>query len=204
MITEYPRGSEWRRWDLHFHTPSSYDVKNNVSNQKIVECWKNNELSVVAITDHHTMDVNRIKELMELSCKENITVLPGIEFLSDARGKEPIHFIGIFPETSDIEYIWGQLYNCSDLKKLQNSNKFQNEVYCDLSDTIKLVHELGGIVTIHAGSKSNSIENITNALPHYEAQKEDIFNIVDMYEIGKVDDIDIYEKNVFNTMEKNL
>lgn len=202
MTTEYPRGSEWRRWDLHFHTPSSYDVKNNVSNQKIVECWKNNELSVVAITDHHTMDVNRIKELMELSCKENITVLPGIEFLSDARGKEPIHFIGIFPETSDIEYIWGQLYNCSDLKKLQNSNKFQNEVYCDLSDTIKLVHELGGIVTIHAGSKSNSIENITNALPHYEAQKEDIFNIVDMYEIGKVDDIDIYEKNVFNTMGK--
>ena len=24
MITEYPRGSEWRRWDLHVHTPGTY------------------------------------------------------------------------------------------------------------------------------------------------------------------------------------
>lgn len=23
------RGSEWRIWDLHFHTPSSYDYKDN-------------------------------------------------------------------------------------------------------------------------------------------------------------------------------
>ena len=23
MATEYPRGSEWRRWDLHIHTPES-------------------------------------------------------------------------------------------------------------------------------------------------------------------------------------
>lgn len=73
MITEYPRGSEWRRWDLHFHTPSSHDVKNNVSNHEIVKCWKDNRLSVVAITDHHVIDVKRIKELMELSRIENIT-----------------------------------------------------------------------------------------------------------------------------------
>jgi len=32
---KYPRGSEWRKWDLHFHTPSSYDYQDKtVSNEK--------------------------------------------------------------------------------------------------------------------------------------------------------------------------
>lgn len=198
MTTEYPRGSEWRRWDLHFHTPSSYDVKNNVSNQEIVECWKTHGLSVVAVTDHHIMDVQRIKKLMELSYNNNITVLPGIEFLSDARGRDPIHFIGIFSETSNIDYIWGQLLNCTNLKNTLQKNP--NEIYCDLPETVELIHKLGGIVTIHAGSKSNSLENITNALPHAMAQKEDIFNIVDIFEIGKIEDINCYENNVFKSM----
>jgi hypothetical protein len=197
MTTEYPRGSEWRRWDLHFHTPSSYDAK-NVSNQKIVECWKNNCLSVVAITDHHIMDLDRIGELTALAHDENITVLPGIEFLSDARGREPIHFIGIFPETSSIKDIWGEILYCTNLKKLNTKNP--NEIYCNLLETVELIHRLGGIVTIHAGSKSNSLENITNSLPHSEAQKEDIFNVVDMFEVGKVEDIESYENYVFKSM----
>jgi len=24
-MTKIERGSDWRKWDLHFHTPSSYD-----------------------------------------------------------------------------------------------------------------------------------------------------------------------------------
>lgn len=32
------RGSEWRIWDLHFHTPSSYDYKDkSVTNEDIVK-----------------------------------------------------------------------------------------------------------------------------------------------------------------------
>ncbi len=33
---KFKRGSEWHKWDLHFHTPSSYDYKDkSVSNQDI-------------------------------------------------------------------------------------------------------------------------------------------------------------------------
>lgn len=199
-MNTYPRGSEWRRWDLHFHTPSSYDVKSNVSNQDIVNCWKNNNLSVVAITDHNNMDTTRIKELKLLAETENITVLPGIEFLSDARGKEPIHFIGIFSEQIDIDYVWGQLSNCTELKAIKAESKDVDKVYCNLFKTIQLIHELGGIVTIHAGGKSNSVEKITNALPHYTAEKEDIFNAVDIYEIGNLEDVNVYKEKVFSSM----
>ena len=150
------KGSEWRKWDLHFHTPSSYDYKDkSVTNQNIIDILVENEISVVAITDHHTMNIARIQELQQLGKDKGITVLPGIEF-----------FIGIFSDTSNISYIWGQLKNTTNIKQIEGSNKKHNEVYCDLIDTMKLIKELGGITTIHAGSKTNNIENITNSLPH--------------------------------------
>lgn len=199
------RGSEWRKWDLHFHTPSSYDYKDkSVTNQEIIDILAENEISVVAITDHHTMDIARIQELQLLGKDKGITVLPGIEFLADARGKDPIHFIGIFSDTSNISYIWGQLKNTTNIKQIEGSNKKHNEVYCDLIDTMKLIKELGGITTIHAGSKTNNIENITNSLPHAIAQKEDIVDLVDIYELGKVTDKEGYIKNVFPNIGKYI
>ena len=199
------RGSEWRKWDLHFHTLSSYDYKDkSVTNQEIIDILAENKISVVAITDHHTMDIDRIKNLQQLGKDKGITVLPGIEFLADARGKDPIHFIGIFSDTSNISYIWGQLKNTTNIKQIEGSNKKHNEVYCDLIDTMKLIKELGGITTIHAGSKTNNIENITNSLPHAIAQKKDIVDLVDIYELGKVTDKEGYIKNVFPNIGKYI
>lgn len=40
---------------------------------------------MVVITDHHTMDVARIKDLQALA-KDKLTVLPGIEFRSELGG----------------------------------------------------------------------------------------------------------------------
>lgn len=66
-MTDYSRGSEWRRWDLHFHTPSSHDVSKSVTNEQIVDAWKANNISVVAITDHHEMDISRIRAIQGLA-----------------------------------------------------------------------------------------------------------------------------------------
>ena len=105
-MKRFPRGSEWRKWDLHFHTLSSYDYDNKgVKDEEIIEALVAKEISVVAITDHHVIDIERIQNLQKLGKEQNIAVLPGIEFLSEARGKEPIHFIAIFSETSNIEHI---------------------------------------------------------------------------------------------------
>jgi len=61
---------------------------------------------------------------------------------------------------------------------------------------------LGGIVTIHAGRKSNSIENITNSLPVKMAQKKDIADLVDIFELGKAEDQEDYRKKVFPSIKK--
>lgn len=206
MALKYPRGAEWRKWDLHLHTPASYDYDNkSVKNVEIIDALATNGISVVAITDHHIIDVPNIRDLQQLGVAKGITVLPGIEFLSDARGSEPVHFIGIFSEDCQLDFIWGQLQNNTAIKRILGESKKPNEVYCDLIETIKLVHDLGGIVTVHSGpTKHGSIEKISNSLPHNMAQKEDIAKSVDFYELGKPDDQKGYTEVVFPFIKKRL
>ena len=201
-MNNYPKGSEWRKWDLHFHTPSSYDYKDkSIADKDIIQTLIKNKIAVVAVTDHHVIDVKRIKNLQNIS-KGKITILPGIEFCGDARGREPIHFIGIFPEDSDVSYIWDKLKVESKIFEQKNDGKKNNEIYVDLSDTTKLIKDLGGIVTIHAGKKSNSIECITNSLPVNEAIKEDLIKHVDVFELGKGEDQTAYIEKVFPNIKR--
>lgn len=196
------RGSEWRQWDLHFHTPTSYDYSDkSVSNQEIVDGLVANGVSAVAITDHHIIDIPRIKELQTIGAGK-LAVFPGIEFLSDARGKDPVHFIAIFSDKANIDYIWGQINNRTNISRITGEGKAIDEIYCDLQDTCNLIHELGGIITIHAGSRSNGIDKITNSLPHYEAQKDDISKLVDIYDMGKEEDLPDYKKYVFPSIKR--
>jgi ABC-type lipoprotein export system ATPase subunit len=198
MNKKYPKGAEWRKWDLHFHTPASYDYKDkSVSNKDIVDALSSKGVAVVAITDHHAIDIPRIQELQSLGKEKGLTVLPGIEFLSDARGSDPIHFIGLFPEDCNLEHIWGQIQHKTAISKVGSEGKALNAVYCQLFDTINLIHELGGLATIHAGQKHGTVETITNSLSHTMAQKADIAAAVDIFELGKSTDADGYKEIVF-------
>ncbi|KKR02448.1 MAG: hypothetical protein UT29_C0002G0010 [Candidatus Yanofskybacteria bacterium GW2011_GWA1_39_13] len=191
------RGSEWGKWDLHFHTPSSYDYQNkSVTNLEIVSILKRANIKVVAITDHHFIDVQRIKNLKELAGGD-ITFLPGIEFCSNSRGKEPIHFIGIFPENSDVEYVWNEINAKAEIAKQKKDGKSDSEIYCNIETTSKIIKGLGGLISVHAGKKSNSLETITNSLPVNMAEKEDIVKHIDIFELGQEGDQDSYIKKVF-------
>jgi len=200
-----PKGSLWRKWDLHFHTPSSYEYKNkSITNEQIIEVLKKNSISVVAITDHHTIDMSRIKDLRSKANNE-IVILPGIELRSELGGSESIHFIGIFSEDSDtdIESIWTKLQGQPlNLTPKDITAKGDDKVYCDFKEASNLIHKLGGIVSIHAGSKTNTIENITNALSYKQAIKEDIVEFIDIFEMGSMRDLEEYEKQVLPNINK--
>lgn len=198
------RGSVWRKWDLHLHTPSSYDYEDkSVTNENIVTSLKEKGVEVAVVTDHHIIDTERIEALQALGNGE-IIFLPGIEFLSDTRGREPIHFIGIFSEDSKITHIWEQIKNKTNITKIYTEDKKENEVYCNLESTVDLIHELGGLVSIHAGSKTNSIENIPHSLPHSTAQKEDIAKLIDIFELGKLEDAEGYTNIVNPHLETTI
>ncbi len=197
--SNYQKGSEWRKWDLHVHTPSSNNCYKDktVTNETIINKLEENKISLAAITDHHIIDIKRIEKLQELGAKKNLTILPGIEFKAEMRGSEPIHYIGIFSEKSDLKYIWGEINSKANIATQKAEGKRDEEIYCDLKDTCILIKKLDGLVSIHAGVKSNSIEVITNSLPVTMAQKRDIVESVDILELGKPEDEKGYREKVF-------
>ena len=81
------KGSIYRKWDLHFHTPSSYDYKDkSITNNQIINILKKTNISAVAITDHNIIDVKRIKNLKDIA-GDDITIFPGIEVMLLLRGQ---------------------------------------------------------------------------------------------------------------------
>jgi hypothetical protein len=199
------RGSEWRKWDLHFHTPSSYDYKNKaVTDSVIVTTLKNAGISAVAVTDHHTIDVQRIARLRALGA-DDLTVFPGIELRTELGGSEKIHILGLFPETADLEHVWTTLQGQLGLTTALVKEKGDDKVYVDFKKASQVIRELGGLVSVHAGKKSNSIENISNAPAFKQAVKEDLANnCIDLLDIGRPQDADDYEKIVFPSLSRIL
>ena len=200
------RGSEWRIWDLHFHTPSSYDYQDkSVKNQDIINILSADNVSVVAITDHHIIDTERIQDLQKLGKERGIVVLPGIEFCSELGGSEAIHFIGIFPETANLNTIWTKIQGQCDLTPEEINSKGQERISCSFERTSSLIIELGGLVTIHAGKKSNSIEGIKNNLLVKQEFKQQLLSTYHpLLEVGKIEDIESYKSHVFPSIKFSL
>jgi predicted ATPase len=85
----YPRGSEWRRWDLHVHTPYSA-LHNGFGNdfdayaKELFTAAIENEIAVVGITDYFS--IRGYRELRELQEDEGrLTELLGAEDAEKAR-----------------------------------------------------------------------------------------------------------------------
>lgn len=193
-----PRGSMWHRWDLHFHTPSSFDYDDNsITNQQIVDSLVEAGVRAVAVTDHHIIDVARIRELQRIG-DGRLTVLPGIELRSD-QGGEPIHYICIFPENCDLEHVWTTLQGSLELTPTSIRDKGgQDRVYVPIENGATAARKLGGVVSIHAGAKSNSIEGIRNTEQFQQRIKSDITSkFIDMMEIGQLRDIDVHQNVIF-------
>jgi predicted ATPase len=204
MSSKYSKGSEWRKWDLHFHTPASYDYKDkSVTEKQIVDTLISKGVSVVAITDHHTMDVPLIRKLQEIAGDE-LTVLPGIELRSDVLGRPSIHYIGIFPENCNLEYVWTKLQN--EVNDVEFNKKGGDEgFFVNIEKMSNLIHELGGLVSIHAGNKSNSIDRELSHENEYlmQLKKETAYH-ADIFEVGKVEDQAGYREKVFPKIERTF
>ncbi len=95
----YPRGSEWRQWDLHVHTPASFHwhgqkfskdediTADKQLTDKMIHAFNSSEPAVFAVMDYWTFEGwfalrNRLKDID--SPRLNKTVFPGIELRLDA------------------------------------------------------------------------------------------------------------------------
>lgn len=147
----YPRGSEWRKWDLHIHSPLS--ILNNqfprLSNgeldwESFINKLESLNVAVIGITDYFTIEgYKRLREFKEHGQLVNIhTILPNIEFRlkniissrRDSREPRRLNFHVIFSSevpVADIEehflhdisfYYEGNPQDRDDTRKLKLSN----------------------------------------------------------------------------------
>lgn len=194
----YPRGSEWRKWDLHFHTPASYDYQfKGATNEQIVQTMIDANVGAFAVTDHHVMNVERIKAMQALAAGR-VTIFPGIELRTELGGSSLVHMIGIFPEDCDIADTWTKVSAKLGITEADVQRKGNDRVYVDFRDSAKLIRELGGIVTVHAGHKANTIEGIKNSELYKQQLKTDLLReSIDVLEVGRASDSADYNKIVF-------
>lgn len=175
MLIDNSRGSEWHKCDLHMHSTAS---DGSASPKELVDEAVKKGIEMIALTDHHT--VKSIDEIKNYGKSKGVCVISGIEFRTEY-GPNSVHMIGLFPDYyNGIELSQKTLYdlvlsklNLSE-SDIENKGKYANsgcgsekdfknglfEVQVDFRKAASLVHKYGGIVTVHAGGKTNSIEEM--------------------------------------------
>lgn len=207
-------GSQWNKWDLHIHSNAS---DGNGTPQQIIQKAKERELSVIALTDHHT--VKNIDEMKALGYENDITVISGIEFRTEY-GAKSVHMIGLFPDEYNGIKLTQQVLNelilvplnlsetiikakgkaeDSSLTDEQAFKKGMFLVQVNFKEAAELIHKYGGLVSVHAGNKANSIEemkhegrgerNVKDVVDSLGPVKDELLNFyIDICELGSLQD----------------
>lgn len=193
-----PSGSQWRKWDLHFHTPQSHDYWNKgLTAAQVVDRLIQAEVAAVAVTDHHKLDVAFIASMKE-AAGSRLTVLPGIELSSDLGGDEGVHFIAIFPEHSDLTHISSELIVKLNLNTKRKDGVSEDKLYVEFPIAAKVIQELGGLISIHGHGKAANYETISSRLKFKQEQKTNLLrDFVDIIEVGGVEHAKTYIEKIF-------
>lgn len=170
-------GSTWNKWDLHIHSNASDGQQ---TCQEIVDDAVKAGLKCIALTDHHT--AKNIDEIRALAAAKGIYAIAGVEFRTEY-GKSSVHMVGLFPETwNGIELNSKNIHDLilaplnlshalivnegrkcistTDEDKLFKEGMFKVQV--DFKSAADLIHQYGGLVTVHAGNKENSLDREMN------------------------------------------
>ena len=95
----FNNGSCWLRADFHLHTKadSEFNYKDNPNEfvSKYVSQLKSQEIRIGVITNHNKFDLSEFKALRKAAKKEELFLLPGLEF-SSKDGARGIHLLIVF------------------------------------------------------------------------------------------------------------
>jgi len=133
------RGSEWRKWDLHVHTPASYTwecVKDDTAYKGIIKRMNESDVAAFAITDYWTF--NGFEKLIEVNSKlpeeERLKkiIFPGIELRFDILTDEE-------NPSNRTRVNFQVIFNNDDNNGLYRVNQFYSQL--KLSSTQKVIGE---------------------------------------------------------------
>ena len=215
----FSSGSKWRKWDLHIHSKYSLESRAKLEVSTIFDEAIKNNIGAISITDHSNFDcLDEVWNYWETGkhkdeyIKDKIQFLPGIEMRTDS-GKHSVHVIAIFPPEITIDktkvksdkknlqenFLNPLKYTEAEIKASGNGDYstglFKKTInFFELSH---LVHKLGGLVIIHAGTKTGGLEkemkhakteNKLELLNTLGSEKEKIIQEADICELPNWED----------------
>lgn len=138
------RGSEWRKWDLHIHTPET--AKNNqFGDQKIawpkyIQKLEDSDISVFGITDYFSIDnYLKVKEYKLQGRMNDKFILPNVEMrIEPVTGKgTPINIHAIFDPSLTQEELNREFFREIKFQYKDHTYSCLKEDLVDLGRTIK-------------------------------------------------------------------
>lgn len=168
---------QWRRMDLHLHTPGSVDYQeSNISYLDILRQAEIRGLDIIAFTDHNSVagfaamrkEVERLlwlEELQRLDPEEKrrldeyrrlldkILVLPGFEFTATFG----FHILGIFPQDSPISMIEHLLLTLRVPVDSLHKGSATVGATADVLTAYHVINGAGGIVIAAHANSSNGV-----------------------------------------------
>ena len=129
-MSNFPKGSEWRLWDLHIHTPASYSYNGGrfstmstaekaAAISQIIANINESDVSVFAINDYWTFDgYLALRQAHEAGETINKTVFPAIELRIESASQHRLNIHVIL----------------SDKLTVQQLNDFKHELRLRLTD----------------------------------------------------------------------
>lgn len=133
---KYPRGSEWRKWDLHLHPPGTkkndqYKVKSGDALEIFCDKIEESDVSAFGITDYFSADgyLDFIKKFREKYPQSQKIVFPNIELATNDvvnKAKEEVNLHIIFnPELPDLEKKLKKFIEFLSTSKTKDSKKIK-------------------------------------------------------------------------------
>lgn len=170
---------QWRRIDLHLHTPGSDDYQQkDVGYLDILRQAEIRGLDIIAFTDHNTVagfatmkkeiekllwleQLERIKPEEKKRLEEyrrllnKILVLPGFEFTA----MFGFHILGIFPSEVEVSFLEHLLLTLKVPPDLLRKGSAAVGATADVLTAYKVINDAGGIVIAAHANSSNGVAN---------------------------------------------
>lgn len=165
-FTRGSRGAEYVKTDLHVHTPGSHDFRGDISPEELIEALEEEELDLVALTDHDCS--GWYEEVVEAADETNLEILPGVEITTHYGSERRIHVTAIFPpeRAGDIDHVLSQI----DINPADAGNQHSDE---DIDDICLTVRDHDGLpILAHIDEKAGAHYEIARDNPI----KDDLFN----------------------------
>lgn len=168
---------QWRRMDLHLHTPGSSDYQDpHITFLDILRQAELRGLDIIGFTDHNTVagyatltktleQLTLLEKLERIEPEEQrrldeyrrlldkILVLPGFEFTATFG----FHVLGLFPPDTDVAFLEHLLLSLNVPQNLINQGSATVGATSDVLTAYRVINEAGGLVIAAHANSGNGV-----------------------------------------------